>query len=267
MPFADLADVRLHYRFDGAEDAPLLMLSNSLGTNLTMWDAQMPALVREYRVLRYDSRGHGQSEATDGPYGIAQLARDALGLLDELGIDRIRFCGLSMGGMVGQWLGVNAPDRISRLVLCNTAARIGPPEIWKARIETVEKGGMAAIVDGVVARWYTEAFRVSAPAAIEATRQMLLTTPASGYVASCAAVRDMDQRESVSRITAPTLVIAGTHDPVTTPSDCRFLVERISGARYVELDAAHLSNVEAPAAFTAALTGFLATSSGAAAGH
>ncbi len=147
---------------------------------------------------------------------------------------------------------------VSRLVLCNTAARIGPPEIWKARIETVNKGGMASIVDGVVARWYTEAFRVSAPGAIEATRQMLLTTPANGYVASCAAVRDMDQRESISRITAPTLVIAGTHDPVTTPSDCRFLVERIGGARYVELDAAHLSNVEAPAAFTAALTGFLA---------
>ncbi len=258
MPYVELADVRLHYRFDGAADAPVVMLSNSLGTNLAMWDAQLPALAAHYRVLRYDSRGHGHSAVTHGPYTIEQLARDALGLLDHLGLQRIRFCGLSMGGMVGQWLGANAAQRLSRIVLCNTAAQIGTPDIWNARIDAVNKGGMAAIVDGVLARWYTAPFIASAPDAIGATREMLLTTPAAGYVASCAAVRDMDQRDSTSRIAVPTLVIAGTHDLVTSPADARFLADHIVDAHYVELPAAHLSNIEAPSAFTSALIEFLA---------
>jgi 3-oxoadipate enol-lactonase len=258
VPFADLADVRLHYRFDGSDDAPVVMLSNSLGTNLSMWDAQIAALTRHYRVLRYDSRGHGQSAVTPGPYEIEQLARDALALLDALALTEVRFCGLSMGGMVGQWLGANAPQRVSQLVLCNTAARLGTSEIWNARIDLVNKSGMAAIVDGVVARWYTASFIASSPIPIDATRTMLLTTPAAGYVASCAAVRDMDQRESASRICVPTLVVAGTHDLVTTIADARFLVERIVGAQYVELPVAHLSNIEAEAAFASALIAFLA---------
>jgi len=258
MQFAELADVRLHYRFDGAADGPVVMLSNSLGTNMAMWDAQLPVLATRYRVLRYDSRGHGLSAVTRGPYTIEQLARDALGLLDHLGLQRIRFCGLSMGGMIGQWLGANAAQRLSRLVLCNTAAQIGTPEVWNARIDAVNKGGMAMIVDGVLARWYTAPFVASAADAIGATREMLLRTPAAGYVASCAAVRDMDQRDSTSRIAVPTLVIAGTHDLVTTPADGRFLADQIAGARYAELPAAHLSNIEAPTAFTSALTAFLA---------
>ena len=258
MVFADLRNASIHYRFDGADDAPVVMLSNSLGTNLSMWDAQLPALTRRYRVLRYDSRGHGQSAVTPGPYTIEQLARDAIGLLDALGVAQVRFCGLSMGGMVGQWLGANAAPRLSRLVLCNTAARIGTPEIWNARIAAVDKGGMAAIVDAVLARWYSAPFIASAPNAIDATRQMLLTTPAAGYVASCAAVRDMDQRASAASIAVPTLVISGTHDAVTPAADGRFLAEHIAGARYVELAAAHLSNIEAEADFTSALTAFLA---------
>jgi len=258
VPFAELPDVRLHYRFDGADDAPVVMLSNSLGTNLSMWDAQLPALTRRFRVLRYDSRGHGQSAVTPGPYTIEQLARDALGLLDALGLAQVRFCGLSMGGMVGQWLGANAAQRLSRLVLCNTAARIGAPDIWNARIDAVNKGGMAAIAESVIARWYTAPFFAAAPNAISATRNMLLTTPAAGYVASCAAVRDMDQRESVSRISVSTLIIAGAHDAVTPPSEGRYLAERIAGTKYAELAAAHLSNIEAEMAFTSALSEFLA---------
>jgi 3-oxoadipate enol-lactonase len=258
VPFAELPDVRLHYRFDGADDAPVVMLSNSLGTNLSMWDAQLPALTGRFRVLRYDSRGHGQSAVTPGPYTIEQLARDALGLLDALGLAQVRFCGLSMGGMVGQWLGANAAQRLSRLVLCNTAARIGAPDIWNARIDAVNKGGMAAIAESVIARWYTAPFFAAAPNAISATRNMLLTTPAAGYVASCAAVRDMDQRESVSRISVSTLIIAGAHDAVTPPSEGRYLAERIAGAKYAELAAAHLSNIEAEMAFTSALSEFLA---------
>jgi 3-oxoadipate enol-lactonase len=257
MPFAEFADLRLHYRFDGAADAPVVMLSNSLGTNLTMWDVQIPALVERYRVLRYDSRGHGHSAVTRGQYTIEQLARDALGLLDHLGLQRIRFCGLSMGGMVGQWLGANAAQRLSRLVLCNTAAQIGTPDVWNTRIDAVNKGGMSAIVDGVLARWYTAPFIASASDALEATREMLLTTPAAGYVASCAAVRDMDLRDSTARIAVPTLVIAGTHDLVTSPANGRFLADHIAGAHYAELPAAHLSNIEAPTAFTAAVIEFL----------
>jgi 3-oxoadipate enol-lactonase len=257
MSFADLAGARFHYRFDGAEGAPVLVLSNSLGTNLSMWDAQMPALTERFRVLRYDSRGHGRSAATPGPYTIEQLGYDALALIDALALERVRFCGLSMGGMVGQWLGAHAPQRLSQMVLCNTAARIGTPDVWNTRIEAVNKGGMAAIVDGVVARWYTPAFIAATPGAIAATREMLLTTPAQGYIASCVAVRDMDQRDSTASIAVPTLVIAGTHDGVTPPEAARFLAERIPGASYVELDAAHLSNVEAEAAFTSALTQFL----------
>ena len=258
MPFADVAGARLHYRFDGSDEAPVVMLCNSLGTDLSMWDGQIPALTAFYNVLRYDSRGHGQSAVTPGPYTIEQLARDAVGLLDALGLTRVRFCGLSMGGMVGQWLGANAARRLSRLVLCNTAARIGTAEIWNARIDAVNKGGMASIVEGVVARWYTASFIASSPAAIDKTRTMLLTTPASGYVASCGAVRDMDQREAASRISVPTLVVTGAHDAVTSPADGRFLVEHITDAQYVELPAAHLSNIEAEAAFTSAVTAFLA---------
>ena len=257
MPFADLAHGRVYYRFDGPSDAPVLMLSNSLGTSFDMWAPQMQALAANHRVLRYDTRGHGRSAVTPGPYTIERLGRDVLALLDALGLDRVRFCGLSMGGMIGQWLGVNAPERVPRLALANTAAKIGTADLWNARIGTVEKGGMAAIVDGVLARWYTPAFIAAAPEAIAGTRAMLLATPADGYTACCAAVRDMDQRDAVASIRVPTLVIAGAHDEATSPADGRFLAGRITGARYVELPAAHLSNVEKPQAFNAALTDFL----------
>jgi 3-oxoadipate enol-lactonase len=259
MPYADVADTRLHYRFDGVAGAPVVMLSNSLGTDLAMWDSQIVTLAARYRVLRYDTRGHGQSAVTRGPYTIEGLAKDALGLLDALAIERVHFCGLSMGGMVGQWLGAHAPQRIDKLILCNTAARIGSPEAYNTRIDNVRKGGMAAVVDAVVARWYTPAFAATAPDAIAKTRAMLLATPADGYVACCAAIRDMDQRESVRSIAVPTLVIAGAHDLATPPADGRFLAERIRGARYIELPAAHLSNIEAAPAFTVALTEFLAS--------
>jgi len=257
MPFADVSGARLHYRFDGAADAPVLMLSNSLGTNVEMWAPQMDALAARYRVLRYDSRGHGQSAVTPGPYTVAGLARDALGLLDALRLDRVMFCGLSLGGMVGQWLGANMPQRIARLALCNTAAHMDAADAYNARIDAVVRGGMASVVDAVIARWYTPAFIAAAPDAIATTRAMLLATPAAGYVASCAAVRDMDQRASAPHIGVPTLVVVGTHDLATPPAAGRFIAENVPGARLVELAAAHLSNVEAAAAFTAALVEFL----------
>jgi 3-oxoadipate enol-lactonase len=257
MPFIESDGARINYRFDGSEGAPVLVFSNSLGTNFFMWDAQIPALTGRFRVLRYDTRGHGQSSVTAGPYSIMQLGRDLVRLLDELEIERAHFCGLSMGGMTGMWLGVYASARIERLMLCNTAPRIGTAEIWNARIEAVRKGGMAAIAETVIQRWFTPAFIARAPEAIERTRQMILSTPPEGYVANCAAIRDMDQRETISRIKLPTIVITGTNDPVTTPSDARYIVERVPGAQYVELNAAHLSNIEAAGQFTQVLVQFL----------
>lgn len=257
MADIDVNGVRLHYRFDGPEDAPVLVLANSLGTDLGMWEPQLPAFARRFRVLRYDSRGHGASAVTPGPYTIEQLAGDVLGLLDRLDLRRVHFCGLSLGGMVGQWLGVHASERIDRLVLCNTAARIAPPELWNKRIESVRQGGMAAIATAVLERWFTQSYLAQSPTAIERLRAILLATPADGYVACCAAVRDMDQRDSVDRIKAPTLVIAGSRDLATPPADGRFLFERIEGADYLELDAGHLSNVEQAEQFTEAVVSFL----------
>jgi len=259
MPFIESDGARIHYRFHGNEGGPVVMFSNSLGTNLSMWDAQAPALAARFRVLRYDTRGHGQSSVTPGPYSIMQLGRDVVWLLDQLDIERADFCGLSMGGMTGMWLGVYAAPRIGRLVLCNTAAKIGTPEIWNARIEAVRQGGMAAVADAVIQRWFTPAFIARAPDAIERTRQMILSTPPEGYIANCAAIRDMDQRETISRISAQTLIITGAKDPVATPSDARYIVERVAGAQYVELDAAHLSNIEAAERFTQRLVQFLET--------
>ncbi|WP_341914466.1 3-oxoadipate enol-lactonase [Ferrovibrio terrae] len=250
--------VALHYRFDGPEGAPVLVMSNSLGTDLSMWEPQMPALVQAFRVLRYDTRGHGQSGLPPAPYQVDRLGKDVLALMDALAIPKAMFCGLSMGGMTGMWLGVHAPQRFTKLVLCNTAAKIGTPEVWNTRIAAVEKGGMAAIVPGVIQRWFTEGFIKAQPAEVERISAQLLATRPEGYCGACGAVRDMDQRSSIAAIRTPTMVIAGTHDLATTALDGRFVAETIPGARYVEFPAAHLSNVELAADFTKTLIGFLA---------
>jgi 3-oxoadipate enol-lactonase len=257
MPFAQGRGVRIHYEIEGPADGPVLLLSNSLGTDLGMWSPQMPSLAARYRVLRYDSRGHGRSEAPEGPYTIDMLGQDAVAVLDAAGVERALFCGLSKGGMVGQWLGVNAPDRVGRLVLANTAAFIGAPEVWNQRIETVRAQGMAAIVPGVIDRWFTKPFQERAPDSVARIRDMLLATDPGGYTACCAAVRDMDQRQAIGAIRVPTLVIAGRHDLATSPEQGRLISDTVPGARFLELDAAHLSNIEAEAAFTHALLDFL----------
>lgn len=257
MPFIAADGARLFYRFDGPSDRPPLVLSNSLGTNLGMWDPQVPAFARHFRVLRYDSRGHGKSDTPAGPYSIAALGRDVIALLDGLGLNRVRFCGLSKGGMVGMWLGTHASDRIERLALCNTSARIGAPEVWNQRIDTVRKHGMEAIVPGVLERWFTSGFREQAPDAVDKARRMLIATPPEGYIACCAAVRDMDQVETIAAIRLPTLVIAGASDMATPPDHARLIAARVPAARLVELEAAHLSNIEAADRFTAAVLDFM----------
>jgi 3-oxoadipate enol-lactonase len=262
MPLSDVGGVGLYHELEGPGGAPVLVLSSSLGTDHRLWDPQLPALAERFRVLRYDMRGHGRSAVPPGPWDVATLGRDVLGLLDHLGVGEVSFCGLSLGGMIGMWLAVNAPERIRRLVLANTAAWLGPPEAWGARVAAVEKGGTAAIAEDVLGRWFTAAFRTARPEAVEHTRAMLLATPAAGYAAACAAIRDMDQRADVARIRAPALVVAGASDVATPPAAGRFLAGRIPGTRYVELAAAHLSNVEAAEPFTRAVLGFLAEEAG-----
>jgi 3-oxoadipate enol-lactonase len=257
----ELAGARFNYRVDAAAhlpaSAPVLVLSNSLGTNLAMWEPQVAAFTQHFRVLRYDSRGHGTTAVTPGPYEIAQLAQDVIGLLDALAIPRAHYCGLSLGAMVGMWLGANAPGRIDRLVLCNTTARVASPEAYDARIGKVRADGIASIADAVLERWFTPAFRLRAPEVLARMREMLIATPVEGYAGACAAIRDMDQWGALPRIRRPTLVIAGALDMATTAADGRRMAQAIPGAEYVELDAAHLSNIEAEAAFTAAVSGFL----------
>ncbi|HWZ72637.1 MAG TPA: 3-oxoadipate enol-lactonase [Casimicrobiaceae bacterium] len=255
--FATIDGTRIRYRLDGPTGAPFLVLSNSLGTNLDMWEPQLAVFTTRFRVLRYDSRGHGLSEVTPGPYSIERLARDVVALQDELRIDRAHFCGLSMGGMAGMWLGVHAPQRIDRLVLCNTAPRIGSAERWNSRIDAVNRGGVSGIADALMEVWFTPRFRDAAADTVQRMRAMLIASSTEGYVASCAAVRDMDQWAALSRIDRPTLIVTGTHDASAPPADGRHMAEVIPGATLVELDAAHISNVEAAGRFTAEVLAFL----------
>jgi 3-oxoadipate enol-lactonase len=257
MPFAEISGGSIHYRIDGDADAPVLVLSNSLGTDLSMWDQQVPALSCSFRVLRYDSRGHGRSLVTPGPYSIELLARDVVGLLDRLQIARAHLCGLSLGGMVGMWLAANMPGRVGKLVLANTSARLGPPEAWDARVKTVLQGGMNSIVGTVIERWFTPTFLARHTDDVTAVRQALLATAPNGYMACCTAIRDMDQRGQLASIRSPTLVIAGQHDPATPPAMGRTIADGIRGARFIELPTAHLSNIEAADAFNAAVLDFL----------
>jgi 3-oxoadipate enol-lactonase len=258
MPFVEIGDFRAHYALSSPAGAPVLVLSNSLGTNFSLWDPQLPEFEKHLRVLRYDTRGHGQSSVTAGPYRIEQLGRDVLHILDRLSLERVHFCGLSLGGMIGMWLGINAPERLRKIVLCNTAARIGTAELWNARIDAVRKGGMKSIAPAVIERWFTPSFRAAAPETVALTQRMIEATPPEGYIACCGAIRDMDQRETISSISVPTLVICGAKDPATPPSEGQFLADRIRGARQVELPAAHLSNVEAAGQFSSEVLRFLA---------
>lgn len=220
----------------------------------------MPIFSQHWRVLRMDTRGHGRSLVTDGPYSIEQLGRDVLALLDALDIPRAHFCGLSMGGLIGQWLGINAGERLNKLVVCNTAAKIADPTVWNPRIETVLRDGQAAMValrDASIARWFTADYAEAHPDQAKLITDMLAATSPEGYAANCAAVRDADLREQLAAIKVPTLVIAGSEDAVTPPAGGRFIQQQVAGAEYAEFRAAHLSNVQAADAFSARVVDFL----------
>ena len=257
MPFVKSGEAQIHYALEGQSGSPVLVFSNSLGANYSMWDPQARGLGKKFRILRYDTRGHGQSSATTGPYSIELLAKDVLVLLDALKMDRVHFCGLSMGGMIGMWLGANSPQRLNKVILCNTGAKIGNVEGWNTRIEAVRTNGVKSVSSAVLERWFTLAFREKNPATVSNTQKMLESVNPDGYAACCAAVRDFDYRKQLNSIRVPTLVIAGAHDPATPPADGRFIADHIPGARYVELNAAHLSNIEDQDCFNKKVAAFL----------
>lgn len=251
--------MKLHHRLDGPATAPVVVLSNSLGCTLELWEPQLPRLAERFRVLRFDRRGHGRSSVPPGPYSAGELAGDVLELLDGLGIERASFCGISMGGMDGMWLALHAPERIERLVLCCTAAKFGTPELWLERAETVRRDGVEAIADGALERWFTPAFRSERAGDAARYRTMLVDTPAEGYAACCEALAGFDLRAQLGSIVAPTLVIAGADDPSTPPAEGELIAAAVPGARLVVLpQAAHLANLEQPEAFTGALLEHLA---------
>ncbi|AGH84724.1 3-oxoadipate enol-lactonase [Ralstonia pseudosolanacearum] len=261
MPWLEHDNVRLYHEFDDgpAPAKPVLVLSNSLGTDLGMWAPQLEALRRHFRLLRYDTRGHGRSSVPDAPFGVAQLGGDVLALLDHYDIEFALFCGLSMGGVTGLWLAAHHGERFPRMVVSNTAAQIGTQQSWNARIARVEQGGMVAITETVLERWFTDGYRAAAPARVDLVKAMLLATPPAGYNGNCAAIRDADLRAQLEAIRVPLLAIGGTHDISTPAAQTRAIAQGVPGAQYVELSAGHLANWEQAEAYTDVLVGFLTT--------
>lgn len=258
MAFFSHDGLRLHWRLDGKPGLPLLVLGNSLGTDLFMWDRQVEALTRRFRLLRYDVRGHGASDAGPGDATLDQLGADLLALADHAGAQRFAYCGLSLGGLVGQWLGVHAPQRVSALVLANAAPHLPPPEGWTQRMQLARGQGMGALVDMVMPRFFSQAWRDRDESFYHSMRTSFAAMSGEGYAACCAAIRDADFRASLPRIDAPTLVISGALDAATPHETCGAqLVAGIPGARSLILPAGHIANVEQPEAFSRALLEFL----------
>jgi 3-oxoadipate enol-lactonase len=248
----------VHHEVSGPPDAPAVLLSNSLGTTLDMWEPQAGPLSERFRVIRWDLRGHGRSPVPPGPYELADVAGDALALLDRLGIERAHVAGVSLGGMVSQWLAINAPERVDRLVPCFTSCRLGPASMWQERVARIRDGGMDAVAATVSDRWLTPQTRAQRPDLHARLRAMLAAQPPEGYAECCGAIERMDLRGGLPGVTAPTLVVAGAQDPATPPEHGELIASLIPGARLEVLPrAAHLGNLERPEAFTPLLVGFL----------
>ena len=248
--------IQIHYKLEGTEGSPVLVFSNSLGTDYHMWDAIVPVLLPHFQILRYDTRGHGGTTATPQPYSIELLGNDILALIAALKIEKFAFCGLSMGGLIGQWLGIYYSEKLDKLIICNTASKIGTIETWNERIEGVFKNGTSSIWQGTLTRWFTPVFYHETEK-IKAVKSAFLGCSTEGYAAACAAVRDADFREKINEIDVKTLIITGNQDPVTTVEHGEFMQSKIKKSRLVILEAAHLSSVEQPEKFGAALLEFL----------
>jgi 3-oxoadipate enol-lactonase len=239
--------VPLHYTVDGPDDAPVLVIGSSLGTTGALWDPQLALLTEKLRVVRYDHRGHGHSPMPPGPYRIEDLGGDVLSMMDSLGVDRFHIAGLSLGGMVAMWVASHAPERVERMALVCTSAKLGPPEMWQARAAAVRADGMKAIADTVLGRWFTADFAARQPDTVADLRATLLSTPVEGYANCCGAIEMMDLEPDLKRVTAPTLVIAGLADESTPPVHAQRITELIPGSRLALVaGAAHLANIARP---------------------
>jgi 3-oxoadipate enol-lactonase len=259
MKTVNSEDVQLRCDHAPRPGAPALLFINSLGASLEMWDDQAEIFGERFEMIRYDARGHGQSTAgAQREFTLEQLACDAIAVLDSCGIARAHVCGISLGGMTAMTIAQRWPDRVLKLALCNTSTHMPPKENWQARIDKVRSEGMSDVAEGTLTRWFTPAFREAQPEKVERVRQMLMRTDPQGYAACSAAIRDMDLRETISTITARTLVIAGSQDPATPPAHAQYIAEQISEAKLVTLDCAHLSNIECATEFNSALLEFLA---------
>jgi len=256
----DLNGFKVSYQLSGPEGAPVVCLSHSLASSRVMWDPQTAALHQNFRLLRYDTRGHGGTDAPSGAYDLDQLGDDAVAMLDALGIDLVHWVGLSMGGMIGQNLALRYPERLASVMLCDTLGVV-PEEaqpVWEERIQVAVRDGMAPLCESTLARWFTPAYLHLSPPAVETIRSQLMDTPVSGYVGCCEAIRRLDYLDRLHEISLPVCVVVGEEDPATPPSASEAIHQRIAGSSLVVIDnAAHLSNVEQPELFNAAMLGFL----------
>lgn len=261
MPFLDLPTHRLHFRLDGTDDTASskewLVFCNSLGTDLHMWDEQVSELADDFRILRYDRRGHGLSSPPPAPYALDDLGSDVISLLDALNISRAHFCGLSIGGLTGQWLGVHHGPRFGKMVLCATASRIGTAEGWTARIGDVRTNGLAALVPATAERWFTPDFAAANPGVVTGVLDSFSRTSEEGYLGCCEALRDADLREEIASISNPILALSGADDAVCPPTDLESIAHGVRDGRHVSLPGRHIVNVETPHPFNAAVHDFL----------
>lgn len=257
MPHILSDGCRIYYRIDGDPNAPPLLFSNSLGTTFELWDPQMDPFSHAFRVIRYDTRGHGLSDAPPGEYTIGQLGADAVAVLDAAGVSRASVCGLSLGGLTAMWLGIHVPERIEALALASTGAKIATSAIWQERIDQVTAMGLESIAEGGKGRWFTEGFRAAHPGVVDRHVRMLVSGPAAGYASCCAVLRDTDLRDEIAAIVAPALVIGAVEDPVTPPANAELMTSRIPHARLAMLEGSHIANVEQAEAFNGHLLRFL----------
>jgi 3-oxoadipate enol-lactonase len=259
MPTVQANGCAINYEVEGPQNAPALILSNSIATNLHMWDDQAPAFSKQFRLVRYDRRGHGKSAAPKGPYTIELLARDALAVADAVGAKKFNWCGLSLGGMVGQWLGANAPERLNKMVISNTNYYYADKQAWDDRIKLVGEKGMEALASPMMERWFPPEFRASAPEKVARVRAMLTATSTDGFIGCAYAIRAMDFRESNKRIGVPTLVIVGAKDVATIPAYGEEMVAQIKGSQLASIpDAGHIANIAQPKIYADTVIRFLA---------
>ncbi|MEW9149401.1 3-oxoadipate enol-lactonase [Acinetobacter indicus] len=257
MPTFTSNDAQINYQTFGDANKPALVFSNSLGTKYSMWQPQIEHFQQDYYVICYDTRGHGASSAPQGPYSLEQLGQDVVNLLDHLNIAKAAFCGISMGGLTGQWLAIHKPERFSHVIVCNTAAKIGQEQAWQDRAALVREQGLAPITSTAASRWFTDPFIQSNPAVVAELSNDLGAGSPEGYASCCEALAKADVRDQLNNITVPVLIVAGQQDPVTTVADGQYMVDRIAHSQLFEINASHISNIEQPEFFNQIIISFL----------